>query len=470
MIARLRLFSPGHSFSPTTAVGLLTVAVLATQSATMQAEPFSTDSAPVAHGVESLQVDQYASGGGDGPWSPDGSEDTLLLYRVGSSSFVQPSADAPLTAPHDDSVQSAQFWAPLPAEGELADDADSEILLAGFGSHAIDRSSYAVPEKSLPGVVQWMIEHHQHSGACWVGRAETILLWRNAPRQRPIVSEYSSIAPAGPAVLDAGSMESTLAGGPRISLIRYDQLGRGLEFSYLRAFNFRSQAATPPSTGAYTLLPEGIFGNTFPPPNPAIDGATTNLGAGIQGMEFNGRTQWTQNISLLAGLRWVEWRESFSLTTSITDPTIGRVDDNYGMNAINSMYGLQIGADGRLMTPFRWLRIDGLVKAGYYYNIAVQNSSIQFGGQPPYADSLRADSTFPSFVGEVGLTGTIPLTNWLDFQLGYMGLWLEGIAQPTNLLSDQSLTQINPPPPSGSISATGGTVLQGVTFGLQGRW
>lgn len=467
MISRLRSFSSGQTVSPFAGAGLLTAALLATQSATTLAEP-SHALPPAVQGAELASFDPSAYTADENSWSAHGTYagEVLTASGQGDSRALD---NATMTA-QTEGVESANFLAPLSEYGDQATNSDTDILLTGFGSHSNHPTDYSIAEKSLPGVAQWMAEHHRASGATWVGRAETILLWRNAPRGRPLISESTPTGGVGPTVLDADSMESTLAAGPRISLIRYDQLGRGLEFSYLRAFNFRSQTATPPSAGAYTLLPDGIFGNTFPPPNPAIDGATANLGAGVQGLEFNGRTQWTQNISLLAGLRWVEWRESFSLDTSITDPTLGRVDDLYEMNAINSMYGLQIGADGRLMTPFSWLRIDGLVKAGYYYNIAVQNSSIQFGGQPPYADSLRADSTFPSFVGEVGLTGTIPLTTWLDFQLGYMGLWLEGIAQPTNLLSDQSLTQINPPPPSGSISATGGTVLQGVTFGLQGRW
>jgi hypothetical protein len=452
MIFRSRPFLSGQSVAPIARIGLLSAAVLAGPATTVFGQSFIQEPPQTANEVE------------------------ISSPSAESSPFLQASAAGWSTGPSlgateaVSGVEAAHQWAPMPAEGDVSADGDTDILLTGFGSQAHHQTNHSIAEKSLPGAIQEMIDYHRQSGACWIGRAETILLWRNAPRSRPIISAYDPVTGVGPAVIDADSMESTLAGGPRISLLRYNPAGEAIEFSYLRAFNFRSQAATPPSSAAYTLLPDGIFGNTFPPPNPPLDAATANLGAGVQGMEFNRRLPWTQNISLLGGLRWVEWRESFSLNTSTTDGGLGRLDDYYGMDTINSMYGLQIGADGRVMTPFSWLRIDGLVKAGYYYNIAVQNSAIQFGGTTPYTDSLRADSTFPGFVGEVGLTGTIPLTSWLDFQLGYMGLWLEGIAQPTNLLSDQSLTQINPPPPTGSISATGGTVLQGVTFGLQGRW
>lgn len=457
MIFRSRLFRSRQSVAPAAGIGLLSAVALTASVSTAWSQDFT--------GQEAQPSSEMSGSSDHAVYDP-----FMQASHASWHSTAVPSSAEPGTTPPLSGIESAHQWSHVPADGDYEAADDSDILLTGFGSYARQQQNYSIDEKSLPGAIQELIEHHRQSGACWIGRAETILLWRNAPRSRPIISAYNPVTGGGSSVINADSMESTLAAGPRISLIRYDQMGRGIEYSYLRAFNFRSQAATPPSAGAYTLLPDGIFGNTFPPPNPPIDGATANLGAGVQGMEFNRRLPWTQNISLLGGLRWVEWRESFSLNTSTTAPGSGRIDDYYGMNAINSMYGLQIGADGRLMTPFSWLRIDGLVKAGYYYNIAVQNSSIQFGGSSPYADSLRAESTFPGFVGEVGLTGTIPLTSWLDFQLGYMGLWLEGIAQPTNLLSDQSLTQINPPPPTGSISATGGTVLQGVSFGLQGRW
>jgi hypothetical protein len=72
-------------------------------------------------------------------------------------------------------------------------------------------------------------------------------------------------------------------------------------------------------------------------------------------------------------------------------------------------------------------------------------------------------------VGEVGITAVIPIAcNW-DFRCGYFGLWLTGLAQPTNQLSHQTITP-NQDPPSGTLDTTGALIVQGLSLGLEGRW
>jgi hypothetical protein len=62
----------------------------------------------------------------------------------------------------------------------------------------------------------------------------------------------------------------------------------------------------------------------------------------------------------------------------------------------------------------------------------------------------------------------VPLRHNLDFRCGYFGLWIDGLAQPTNQLSTQTLTQFDPP--RGTLDTTGGVILQGLSLGLEGRW
>jgi hypothetical protein len=74
-------------------------------------------------------------------------------------------------------------------------------------------------------------------------------------------------------------------------------------------------------------------------------------------------------------------------------------------------------------------------------------------------------------VGEVGLTGVVPLRKNLDLRCGYFGLWLSGLAQPTRQLSGQTITQAQSVvPATGSLTTNGGVILQGVSLGLEGRW
>ena len=105
-------------------------------------------------------------------------------------------------------------------------------------------------------------------------------------------------------------------------------------------------------------------------------------------------------------------------------------------------------------------------KGGAFYNLAVSQNTYNDGaGTPPLDQRTEASPDLASFVGELGFTGVVPLTSCLDFRFGYLAYWLEGIAQPTRQLSLPVSTAGQP-----LVLTNGGTVLQSVTIGLEGRW
>ena len=302
--------------------------------------------------------------------------------------------------------------------------------------------------------------------ACWIGRTDALILWRNAPPDRLLVQTGDEFATP---VLDANQLDSTAAAGPRVSLIRRDKCsGNAWEATYLRAANFRSQRYLPVSSEfAYAIAPPGIYDNNEAQ---AFDEGAVNLGSRLQSFEFNRLIAEGQRFRWLAGFRWVEWQENFSLADANYqfDPPI---NDLYQTDTINSLYGGQIGAELCVLT-LPWLRVDSVVKAGAYYNNAVQRSSyttdeFDLAGETV---SIRVGDSPAScgFIGEVGMTGVMPITSCLDFRFGYFALWLSGIAQPTQQLSGQTL--VPGEDPSGSLATNGGVVVQGVTLGLEGRW
>jgi hypothetical protein len=90
--------------------------------------------------------------------------------------------------------------------------------------------------------------------------------------------------------------------------------------------------------------------------------------------------------------------------------------------------------------------------------------------QSPYATITVNHPPTCSFVGEVGLTGVVPLSKNLDQRCGYFGMWLTGLAQPTRQLSGQVLIPSGVNEPEGTLTTNGSVVLQGVSLGLEGRW
>ena len=169
------------------------------------------------------------------------------------------------------------------------------------------------------------------------------------------------------------------------------------------------------------------------------------------------------NIQFICGLRWLEWRESLTMNT--TDAA-GPDQYNYGSRTMNSLYGGQIGIDALLYSN-NWLRVESVLKGGAYYNLAVGQNTYSESATPTnnFDDRTTDSPDLASFVGELGFTGVVPLTSCLDFRFGYLAYWLEGIAQPTRQLSQPVSTTGAP-----LVLTNGGTVVQGVTLGLEGRW
>jgi hypothetical protein len=300
----------------------------------------------------------------------------------------------------------------------------------------------------------------------WVGRVDALIAWRDAPPDRPLVETGLSGTP----VLNANGMDSPAAAGPRFSIFRFnDANGTAIETTYFQIANWRSERPLSAQSDLYALAPPGFYGNGN---TQNFDTGTVNLGAWMKSLEVNRHWWIGEHARFLAGFRWVEWQENFSLS----DEFVGTqtIQDFYSTECFNSLYGGQIGIDGVLFS-LPWMRVDSIVKAGAYYNNGVQRSSYTSNATGPFLTQSVAIDQSPvsaSFLGEVGLTGVIPVTNWLDVRVGYSGWWLSGIVQPTQQLSGQVLTQPagGVEPTSGTINADGGVFVQAVTIGLEGRW
>jgi len=295
--------------------------------------------------------------------------------------------------------------------------------------------------------------------ACWIGRADALILWRDAPPDRPLLN--NSLV-AGP-LLNANGLDSEAAAGPRFSIFRLNNCtGHAVEATYLRAANFRSMRPLSAVSAPYTLASPGIFGNAAA----SLTDGDANLGSRLQSFELNRHHGHGQHLRFLAGFRWIEWQEQFTLQGT----GAGAETEFYQTNCFNDLYGGQIGLDANVLaTP--WIRFDGVVKAGVYYNNAVQSSqySTTNPNNPGSVSVAIGESPLSgAFAGEVGLTGVVPVTSRIDVRVGYFGLWLSGIAQPTQQLSGQTL-QVGQTP-AGTLNANGGVLVQGVSLGLEGRW
>ena len=112
----------------------------------------------------------------------------------------------------------------------------------------------------------------------------------------------------------------------------------------------------------------------------------------------------------------------------------------------------------------RWLRVNGIAKAGVYYNHQAAQNTFYTDFSNPDVNVASANDTV-SFVGETGVNASLALTNWLSWRAGYTFFWLGGMATPARQLG---LTDINAN--TTSVNTNGSVFLHGVNTGLEARW
>ena len=292
----------------------------------------------------------------------------------------------------------------------------------------------------------------------WSGRAEALLLWRQSP-QGLVLFENA----AGATALDAGQLGSGLAAGPRFTLFRHTGDDGAIEFNYLRVQTFEAVRELPTSADGYFQTSRGIY--CCPSDIPA-NNVSANMSSALQSFEINRRFPTAGGWQWLTGFRWVEWREGVSIRTSGVE---GLLQNSYTSSTFNDLYGWQAGADSILYGLGGPFRIEGLGKAGVYYNNAVQNSvRTTTATLPPSALGVSSTIGQAAFVGEVGLTAVYDIYDWLSVRSGYAAFWLGGIAQAPNQLYAQ---KICPGQPLAASTDTGGSVwVQGITIGLEARY
>ena len=304
-----------------------------------------------------------------------------------------------------------------------------------------------------------LCRHHGH----WVARFDSLILWRNAPTDRNIFSDATTGAP----VLNADQLESDVLAAPRLSLFHINQCGYGIEATYIYAGNFYSER------GPFTnVLQNNIFNSPGIGAPADYTTAQAKLLGQFQSFEVNGRTPMgVGNVQFISGFRWLQWKEWAEVSGTGTQVGGGAFTDTFATECFNDLYGGQIGLDALLYQSPRGFRLESIIKVGAYYNAAVQGSSFTSINNPgtDVSQSNRVSGTPAggAFMGEVGLTGVMPICNCWDFRFGYTGFWLESLAQPINQFSGQTLTASTN---SGSLTTTGRLVLQGLSLGLEGRW
>lgn len=260
----------------------------------------------------------------------------------------------------------------------------------------------------------------------WSFSADMLIMTRKTARAQTIIFQQF----AGRAeVLNTTDLGFDFEIGPRISLARHDDSGRSLEIGYM-ALDFRTGATVSDGLLAFEP-PGGIMGYR------QFD---VSYGSRLDSLEINARKQLNDYATLMAGLRWVELGEDFRVQALPSPSSI------YQMNTDNQMVGFQIGGNVALLNCDGRFRVDGTIASGIYFNRAEEDASWDI-----FSIGDREDHV--AFLGEIGLTAVLQLSDCLDLRAGYQVMWLEGVALAPDQIYSTDVTA------GPAVLDTGGSLL-----------
>ena len=303
----------------------------------------------------------------------------------------------------------------------------------------------------------------------WVLQADALFLWQNNIASRPL---YLSSATGDP-VLDSNDISPSIGVGPRLALLRNFDNGSAFEANYFIVPSLTGAASLPTTVRGYEQ--NNLNGLIYAD----INDVTVTTDSQIQSLELNYRRR-RGFATFLAGFRYVEWLSTMQINDNFTSIPPGAPSFN-GTDAFitttgNELYGGQLGCDLMLWNRGQRIRVNGVGKAGVFFNQAFQRSIVTTtapAGSPgfsPINTTISQSIQRTSFFGELGGNATVDLTNWLSWRVGYNVFWLSGVATPAQQLSVATVDPSTGNVASNGINTAGSVLLHGVNTGVEARW
>ena len=341
---------------------------------------------------------------------------------------------------------------------------------------AAERTDSAVATDEEVSLVSWLSSygggHGGNADACpdvcltdkccptWEAQVDALFLWQGNVPSRTLFTDTAT----GVTALDANQLQTKAGIAPRYSIIYNRDDCRAIEVNYFQVWGFNAGRVIGPQVDA---AGDGTFTatNLLSGPNyDKIAAAQATSSGHIQSLEVNLRRNDGGMIEWISGFRWLEWGQQLQISDAQVEGGAITGGDQINISTLNNLYGWQWGGDMMLWNAGRWLRINGIAKAGIYYNHqALQQTTYSDFVNPVVGASAYKDTV--SFVGETGVNASFALTNWLSWRTGYNFFWLGGVAVPAGQLGLTDVTT-----GTTSVNRNGSVFLHGVNTGLEASW
>jgi hypothetical protein len=303
----------------------------------------------------------------------------------------------------------------------------------------------------------------------WTASADCIILDRVGSVSYTLVQTVPHDQPytnPGTEVLNADDLHEGFAAGPKLGLIRHGDNGYDLELSYFQIDGWNDYQSIGPTPDYWLkMTAPGNFIQTQD--HKYTQMMAWDYSSRLYNAEVNVRRSLNDRLTLLIGFRWTNLSEGLQGTLPELPGTWpDRKNPFWDTRVRNNLYGLQIGADGKLLEYGRF-SLNGLIKTGIFGNDVVETTGVSV-----YRTIYRESDTtgHVAFLGETGLQCKYQVNRKLCFKLGYEAMWLQGVALAPGQISEtycycagQTSTYIQ----AMGVNCKSGVFYHGATAGLE---
>jgi len=131
-----------------------------------------------------------------------------------------------------------------------------------------------------------------------------------------------------------------------------------------------------------------------------------------------------------ASLAYARIVESMDWISRGAEPAVGGGQTGFFSQVDNRMYGVQVGADAQIWTN-GYLKIDGNVTVGYFYNDVKAGAQARNGSQ-------EWNPNDEAIIGMANLALVIP-ADPVNIRIGYQGAFLSGVSLPGSYTREMSI-------------------------------
>jgi hypothetical protein len=284
----------------------------------------------------------------------------------------------------------------------------------------------------------------------WSGRVGAVILQRGHLASAPLVLGVSGGTPNG--LVNANDFNLPISGGIDVGLLRRGEYA-DVDLRYF-GLDVRSAAlgSSPALVGPFLIFPGNV--NVGLPVNLGV-----NYGTQLDSFETNLRRNVSHRWSILAGFRYIYFRDQLALAADQQFPSRNL---RFDFDGNNNLFGGQIGADGILWDNGNRFRIESAIKAGVYGNLA-QNAVSISDSQGFLNVSNKTSASHTAFVGDLNFTGVYQFNDQWALRAGYQLLWLAGIAVAADQAADSFQS-------TATVSTSGNAFFHGAMVGVERSW